>query len=239
MFYAISSGFLVGLLGSFHCIGMCGPIALALPVHKHNTLKKVWYILMYNFGRIFTYSVLGFLFGLLGKGLFIGKYQQYFSIAIGVLMLLALVVPTLFKKADNKYIAQFSAFVRKQLSNLFKKEKSGSVYLTIGIFNGLLPCGLVYFAIASAVGMGNLENTVGFMFMFGLATIPMMFAIAFLGNFISQKFRQTIQRLIPFFIAIMAVLMVLRGLNLGIPYLSPKIEHTEHGTEQSCCHPEE
>jgi len=238
MFFSLTSGFLFGLMGSFHCVGMCGPIALSLPVHRFPVLKKILYILLYNLGRVLTYSSLGLLFGLIGKGFFIGRYQQVFSVVVGVLMLVAVAVPKLFEKANNRYIDRFNIWIRDKLSMLFKRKKNWSVYFLIGIFNGLLPCGLVYFAIASAVTMNNLQNTVAFMFMFGVATIPMMFAIAFLGNFVSIKFRQTINKLMPFFVAIMAVLFILRGLNLGIPYLSPKIEHTEYGTEQSCCHKE-
>lgn len=240
MIFALTSGFLIGIMGSFHCMGMCGPIALALPIHHFNNYKKILYILVYNFGRVLTYAFLGALFGLIGKSLFIGKYQQIFSITIGVLILLGVLVPKIFEKLNIKQLSTYSTYIRKRLSALFKQEKSASVFFLIGIFNGLLPCGLVYFALASALISGGLWNSVGFMFMFGVATIPMMFAIAFFGNFISQKIRLQINKLVPYFIGIMAILLILRGLNLGIPYISPTLEQTETGTDAACCHqPEE
>lgn len=83
----------LGFLGSFHCIGMCGPIALALPLDRVSMFKKVAGGITYNLGRVFTYGILGLLFGLLGKGFVIGGYQQVLSIALGVIILLGLFLP--------------------------------------------------------------------------------------------------------------------------------------------------
>ncbi len=81
------SAFIFGLLGSFHCVGMCGPIAFLLPVDRSNNLKKLSQIFIYHFGRIFSYAVIGFSFGLVGKSLSIFGLQQELSIGIGILML--------------------------------------------------------------------------------------------------------------------------------------------------------
>ncbi len=239
MFYAISSGFLVGLLGSFHCIGMCGPIALALPIHQQNTVQKILSLLTYNLGRIITYSFLGLIFGLIGKTLFIGKYQQVFSIVIGSIILLILLIPFIGKKLNQGTIlSKYHRMIQQQLSSLFKKEKNIFNLFIIGIFNGLLPCGLVYMAIAGSLSTGNINHAILFMLSFGLGTVPIMFSVAFFGNYISQSIRKKINKAVPFVIGCMAVLLIVRGMNLGIPYISPKIEQTVNGTTTTCCHKE-
>lgn len=239
MFYAISSGFLVGLLGSFHCIGMCGPIALALPIHQQNTVQKILSLLTYNLGRIITYSFLGLIFGLIGKTLFIGKYQQVFSIVIGSIILLFLLIPFIGKKLNQGTIlSKYHRMIQQQLSSLFKKEKNILNLFIIGIFNGLLPCGLVYMAIAGSLSTGNINHAILFMLSFGLGTVPIMFSVAFFGNYISQSIRKKINKAVPFVIGCMAVLLILRGMNLGIPYISPKFEQTVNGTTTTCCHKE-
>jgi hypothetical protein len=239
MFYAISSGFLVGLLGSFHCIGMCGPIALALPIHQQNTVQKILSLLTYNLGRIITYSFLGLIFGLIGKTLFIGKYQQVFSIVIGSIILLFLLIPFIGKKLNQGTIlSKYHRMIQQQLSSLFKKEKNILNLFIIGIFNGLLPCGLVYMAIAGSLSTGNINHAILFMLSFGLGTVPIMFSVAFFGNYISQSIRKKINKAVPFVIGCMAVLLIVRGMNLGIPYISPKFEQTVNGTTTTCCHKE-
>lgn len=239
MFYAISSGFLVGLLGSFHCIGMCGPIALALPIHQQNTVQKILSLLTYNLGRIITYSFLGLIFGLIGKTLFIGKYQQVFSIVIGSIILLILLIPFIGKKLNQGTIlSKYHRMIQQQLSSLFKKEKNILNLFIIGIFNGLLPCGLVYMAIAGSLSTGNINHAILFMLSFGLGTVPIMFSVAFFGNYISQSIRKKINKAVPFVIGCMAVLLIVRGMNLGIPYISPKFEQTVNGTTTTCCHKE-
>lgn len=239
MFYAISSGFLVGLLGSFHCIGMCGPIALALPIHQQNTVQKILSLLTYNLGRIITYSFLGLIFGLIGKTLFIGKYQQVFSIVIGLIILLILLIPFIGKKLNQGTIlSKYHRMIQQQLSSLFKKEKNILNLFIIGIFNGLLPCGLVYMAIAGSLSTGNINHAILFMLSFGLGTVPIMFSVAFFGNYISQSIRKKINKAVPFVIGCMAVLLIVRGMNLGIPYISPKFEQTVNGTTTTCCHKE-
>lgn len=234
MIFALTSGFIIGLMGSFHCLGMCGPLALALPVHHLKQQQQIVYTLVYNFGRVTSYVTLGLVFGFIGKSLFIGQYQQAFSITIGVLILLGVFVPKLFKLLKLSWLNNYHQFIRSQLSSLFKQQKSVSVYFLIGIFNGLLPCGLVYFALASALITGSVWHSVAFMFMFGIATIPMMFSIAFFGKYISQKFRTKVQKLIPYFIAVMAVLLVLRGLNLNIPYISPALPQSTTDSVEMC-----
>lgn len=225
----------LGLLGSFHCIGMCGPIALALPVHQYSPLKKYLGIFLYNLGRVVTYTFLGVVFGLLGQSFFLGGFQQMLSIVIGVLLLLSVILTNV--KALNTakglgFIYSFINSVKLQLGNLFNKKGLHFLFL-IGLLNGLLPCGLVYLGIAGAIATGHYIKGAEFMFYFGIGTVPVMYAVAFLGQFITVKYRNHIRQSMPYVVSVMAVLLIVRGLNLGIPYLSPQFEKETH--KVSCC----
>lgn len=224
----------LGLLGSFHCIGMCGPIALALPVHQHSPLKKHVGIFLYNLGRVITYTFLGLVFGLLGQSFFLGGFQQALSIVIGVLLLLSVILTNTkwFSSNNFGFIYSFINSVKMQLGNLFNKKGLHFLFF-IGLINGLLPCGLVYLGIAGAIATGHFIHGAQFMFYFGVGTIPIMYAVAFLGQFITLKYRNHIRHAMPIVVSIMAVMLIIRGLNLGIPYLSPEFE--KENNKISCC----
>lgn len=216
------SALILGLLGSFHCIGMCGPIAFMLPVDRQNSFKKVFQVSIYHFGRLLTYSLIGLVFGLVGKSLYLFGIQQQLSIVIGVLMIIVVLIPY---KTFNKY--NFSKplykFITKIKSALGKelKKKSPDTFLTIGFLNGFLPCGLVYMAVFAAIATGDALMGALYMFVFGLGTIPLMTVAIYFSRFLSGVVRQKIQKAIPVFVIIIGLLFVLRGLGLGIPYISP------------------
>ena len=218
----LASALILGLLGSFHCIGMCGPIAFVLPVDRQNSAKKVLQISLYHFGRLLTYSLMGLVFGLVGKSLYLFGVQQQLSIIVGLIMIIAVLIPY---KTFNKY--NFSKplyrFVSKIKTALGKelKNKSPDTFLTIGFLNGFLPCGLVYMAVFAAIASGSAIQGALFMFIFGLGTIPLMTTAIYFSRFLSGVVRNKIQKAIPVFVVIIGLLFVLRGLGLGIPYISP------------------
>lgn len=226
----------LGFLGSLHCIGMCGPIALALPVNTQTLLGRIWGILAYNKGRIITYGLLGGLFGLIGQSFFIGGYQQYLSIALGILLLTSVLMPehVAARFRITKMIYSVIGGIKSKLGALFQKKNLFALF-AIGILNGLLPCGLIYTAAAGAIATGNSLDGALFMMVFGLGTLPAMFAMSFFKTNIPMVWRKNLLKAVPVFIGIMAVLLILRGLNLGIPYISPKISATECHT-MTCCH---
>jgi sulfite exporter TauE/SafE len=230
----ILSAISLGLLGSFHCIGMCGPIALALPVHHFSSIKKYLGIFIYNLGRIFTYTFLGVLFGLIGQSFFLGGFQQILSITIGIVLLLSVVLSNTnrlnFKRFN--FIYSFINAFKMQLGNLFNKKGFHFLFF-IGLLNGLLPCGLVYLGIAGAIASGHYMKGAEFMFYFGIGTLPIMYAVAFFGQFIKVKYRNTIRHAMPYVVSIMALMLIIRGLNLGVPYLSPQFE--EEDNTITCC----
>jgi sulfite exporter TauE/SafE len=215
------SAILFGLLGSFHCIGMCGPIAFMLPVDRDKPVKKFFQILSYHFGRLLTYSLIGLLFGFLGKGFYFFGFQQQLSIIVGVSMILVVLFPKIFQKLSfSKNISKVIFKIKNSLGQELKK-KGNDTFFTIGFLNGFLPCGLVYMAIFGALATSNAFSGALYMFLFGLGTIPLMTAVVYLGSFAKGNFRKNIQKAIPIMVIFIGILFILRGLGLGIPYVSP------------------
>jgi len=215
------SAIIFGLLGSFHCVGMCGPIAFMLPIDRTNKVKGFFQILSYHLGRLFTYSLIGLLFGLLGKSFYLFGFQQQISIVVGVLMILFILFPKIFKKVNiSKTISNVIFKVKNTLGKELKNKRNDT-FFTIGFLNGFLPCGLVYMAIFGALATTNAFSGSFYMFLFGLGTIPLMTSVVYLGNFTKGTFRKKIQQAIPVFVVCIGVLFILRGLGLGIPYISP------------------
>lgn len=224
----------IGLAGSFHCIGMCGPIAFALPVDRTSWFSKIKGILAYNFGRVFTYAIIGAVFGALGQGIAIAGFQRWLSIILGAVLLLSVFLPQSIKSKLNSGVFSigFLGFIRNQIGLLFKQKSIFSIF-SIGFLNGFLPCGLVYIAVAGAIAIADLTGGAMYMMFFGLGTLPIMAVAVLIGSSISLNIRNKIRKAIPVFIAVIGVLFILRGLNLGIPYISP--QYSEDCKTATCC----
>ena len=227
--------FTIGIVGSFHCVGMCGPLALSLPLRNNSFIAKLSGAFIYNAGRIVTYSVFGLIFGLIGQTAALFGFQQWLSIGTGVLILLFIIIPKKYKMqgVTSNYTTRFFTKLRMELGRLFTQKNHSSLFV-IGLLNGLLPCGLVYMAVAGAIAAGDVGKSVLFMAAFGLGTLPIMWSIAFFGNYVGQPLRQKIRRVYPYMMAMMACLLILRGMGLGIPYISPEM-NTEKAEVHSCC----
>jgi uncharacterized protein len=216
------SAFIFGLISSLHCIGMCGPIAMMLPVDRSNPAKKVVQIMLYQIGRLSAYATLGLVFGILGRGFFMAGIQQQLSIAVGILMIVIAIVPEkVFMKYNfSKSVYRAISKVKSSLGNQFKR-KSPDALFTIGLLNGFLPCGLVYAALFGAIAMQNVTLSVTYMLLYGLGTIPMMSAVVYVSNILSFPMRSKMQKIIPIVTVFIGILFIIRGLGLDIPYLSP------------------
>lgn len=213
---------LFGLIGGFHCIGMCGPIAFMLPIDRNQKVRGIWQTTLYHGGRIFSYSMIGFLFGLLGKGFYFFGLQQQISIAVGLVMILSIVAPKLFAKFSiSRPIYRFTSSIKNRLGQSLKRKES-TTFFTIGFLNGLLPCGLVYMAMIASLTSTTILEGVLYMALFGLGTVPLMSAVVLLGNVSNYINRQKIQKVIPYVVVVIGFAFVLRGLGLGIPFLSPE-----------------
>jgi len=237
----IWGGFLIGFLGSFHCVGMCGPIALALPIGKASNLQLIVSRILYNLGRIVTYTFFGAIFGLFGKGIALAGLQRYASIVLGLSILFYYLMPSKYKGkfSVTKPYQLISRFVKKSFSKLTKTGSAHSLFL-FGIINGFLPCGFVYVALAGAITTGDFISGAAFMALFGLGTAPIMFATSLIGKFVTVGIRARINKLIPIFAILLAIIFILRGLSLGIPFLSPpekklNIPATVETSTGNCC----
>lgn len=233
----ILASFFIGLFGSAHCIGMCGPIAIALPVPNSNNISFVAGRLLYNIGRVATYSFLGAVFGLLGSRLVISGFQQSVSIVLGIAIVIAVLIPPNYKAkiTQHQLVQKVTLPLKSGISDLFKRGTFSALFL-IGILNGFLPCGLVYVALAGAIASGNAISGSAVMTLFGLGTVPTMFAATVFGKFININIRRKISKAVPVFALVLGLLFILRGMSLGIPYISPKISAQVVGESNLDCH---
>lgn len=232
----IYTALLFGLFGSFHCIGMCGPIAFMLPIDRANKTNGILQTAIYHSGRIFSYALIGALFGLLGKGFYFFGLQQQISIVVGLVMILTVLTPRLFSKFSiTKPIFRFTNTIKNRLGKSLK-SRDNSTFLTIGFLNGLLPCGLVYMAMIASLTSTIIFDGVLYMAIFGLGTVPLMTAVVLLGNLTNYVNRQKIQKLIPYVVVIIGFVFVLRGLGLGIPYISPEPVLLDATHQVQSCH---
>ena len=221
----IFSALALGFASGFHCIGMCGPIALSLGLTKKQAANYYLQNLTYQFGRIVTYSLLGALLGILGQGFEMAGFQKYLTIVAGIL----LIIMALFSFGGTDFaskipfLSQFLFKVKMNLGKFMQKADYKSRFST-GILNGFLPCGMVYMALTASLAAGGILQGATFMALFGLGTLPFMFFVVLLGNLMTTAFRIKILKFVPVMMLVLGGLFILRGLELGIPYISPKEE---------------
>jgi sulfite exporter TauE/SafE len=214
----IWSAFIVGLFGSLHCVGMCGPIALALPFRSTNQWQTIGNILLYNSGRVLTYATLGIAIGFLGQTIAMAGMQIYVSIALGALLIIAAIfsinLESKFLKIGPVY--RLNNWVKKRMAILLQQNKLQTLF-GLGMLNGLLPCGLVYLAIVGAVGVGSALHGAAYMALFGAGTVPLLLLTAVFGQFIPLQWRGKIKKLMPVFLVLFALLFLYRGLQFEMP----------------------
>jgi hypothetical protein len=225
----LETAFILGLVGSVHCAGMCGPLALALPVPPGSRGHFVLGRVVYHAGRVVTYCWLGLVFGLVGRTLLLAGFQRWVSILLGVALLVGLL--------GSRYLARalpmtrWVAHLQGSMGGWLRQRTLLSLGV-LGLLTGLLPCGLVYVACVGATATGSLIAGMQYMAVFGLGTIPLMLAISLSGKLVRPSWRAALVRLVPLSVFLLACLLILRGMSLGIPYVSPDLS----GAAGSCCH---
>ncbi len=222
MSYSIFAGLIVGLAGSLHCVGMCGPLLLALPFENHNKWIGAFF---YHLGRIICYGLLGGFLAMLGVTLRYSGVHEFISIALGIFMIISLMFfyfnISIFKISfSNTWVIQK---MKKYWSNFFQ-TKSLVTLTIIGFLNGLLPCGFVYVALGFSLLFNNPVDSFLYMFFFGIGTVPLLLGVNLFRNLLLNRWRQKIQILFPISIFLIGTLLIIRGLALNIPYLSPVLE---------------
>lgn len=208
------TGFTLGLLGSFHCIGMCGPIALSIPGQTRSPFAMFLRGLLYNTGRILTYSCIGFVFGVLGMGATIAGYQNVLSIVLGSLIIIFALFPhiKLPGKAKDLY-SGFTSQISKHISTLYKSNSRFSSFF-IGLLNGFLPCGFVVTALAAALITSTTFHSAIYMALFGLGTLPVMLMMNMAPGYISPKTRSKLRPFSAYFAIIIGLLLIWRGYSM-------------------------
>ena len=209
----------IAFVGSFgHCIGMCGGIVVAYSSiklgHTPSKLYQSMAHLLYSLGRVTTYTTLGGVFG------YLGGVVTFNNLANGVMLLVAGVVMilaglSLLGKIKFLTIIEHSFSSSNFYKTSFKKvlnSKSLFSFYILGMLNGLLPCGFVYFfAIAAASTASALDGAV-VMFVFGLSTIPAMFGLGFLTSMVSAShFRNTMMALSSIAVILYGVFTLYNG----------------------------
>jgi len=220
----------LGLLGSLHCAAMCGPLLLALPVPMGGAGRFIAGRVLYQVGRITTYCLLGAMAGLIGKSIFLTGLQRWLSILLGIAILVGFLLSK--KIAVSAPVVRLVMRLKSAMSAQLRQRTFRSLAL-LGMLNGLLPCGLVYVAMAGAVSNGGLLKGILYMACFGLGTLPTMLGIGLSGKILPISFRMKLRNAIPVGVCVLAALLILRGMALGIPYVSPAMVD---GEPAGCCH---
>jgi uncharacterized protein len=215
---------LVGLGGSLHCVGMCGPLALALSPGSASKTHFVFGRLLYNAGRVVTYAILGGVFGLLGGVIQVAGWQQSLSVGVGVVIIASTLLSLVHRRLPLASLpARAVSGIKSALGRLLRLESAPGLLL-VGILNGLLPCGLVYLALAGSLTAGGPVQGMIYMVLFGIGTIPLMLATSLMGRLLLRPQLQVIaRRAVPLGMLLLGAWFILRGLGLGIPYLSPML----------------
>ncbi len=233
LIFSIITGLSIGFLGSFHCIGMCGPIALTLPVHHFTNRQKYLSIFLYNIGRALTYAGLGLIFGFLGNQFRFWGLQQAVSIGAGI-FLLVFIFSSLSVSSRIPLVQKFNNRVQTGLGKLLAAVNSPASLFSVGLLNGLLPCGLVYVGITASLATMNAGYGALLMFTFGIGTIPVMAGLMLFGHLVSFRIRQRLNKAVPYVVGLMAIILIIRGMNLGVPFLSPKM--AKESAKIETCH---
>ena len=224
------TAFVLGLGGSLHCIGMCGPLVMSIPFEY--VRYRRWSLLLFLFAKAIGYGLIGLLFGSFGQLISIFNWQQTLSIVAGIFLLLITMLPYLKQQLTNNFGFHFI----HQVLQKFQHKQNLLFFFLLGLSNSLLPCGLLYTALAGATI--TLSATQGFLFMlmFGIGTMPMMLAMIVFKTKMNIRLRSKLKNTSYYFSMIMAVLLIVRGMNLGIPYLSPEVKLTpQKQAVVKCC----
>jgi sulfite exporter TauE/SafE len=247
MWPLFTTAIFLGLVSSFHCVGMCGPLALSLPLSSLPAVARFKSLLAYHGGRLSVYGTLGAIFGVLGRHIYLAGLQQVFSIVLGVVILVLAVLSGWSSRTGRRLVARrtdirprgalaWISKVRQPLPQLIFRlwqSKGRYRYFVLGMANGLLPCGMVYLAIAGALSLSRIWESVVFMIVFGAGTLPALLLISSSSRLAGARTRAFMRSVLPGLVALMGALLILRGLGLGIPFLSPVLAHG-HGAAVSC-----
>ena len=237
--------FILGVISNLHCLGMCGPIALAIPLNRSSKSGMFLGILQYHIGRVLVYGILGYLVGYIGMGIKLFGVLQAISIIAGIGIIIYawrkhlsfIKIPLNVPLSLSKGHFVTMSLLSQSMGKIMHSESPLKLFL-LGALNGLLPCGMVYTALITAVVLGTPLLSATSMLAFGLGTLPGLVAFSLFAQQLGNPMRSKINRYLPYLITVVGLLIVLRGMNLNIPYISPKVSFSEEKKEvvMDCCH---
>ena len=218
MDFFLYTALILGLSGSLHCVGMCGPIALALPLSTRERMSVWGQAAIYHSGRILTYGLMGLLFGMLGRGIALAGWQKSISIGLGIMILAGVFFSWSIEHQVVKIpgLNRFLQTIKKQLGKNLRINTPSATF-RVGMLNGLLPCGLVYVALFGAISTGDLLAGGLYMLVFGLGTTPLIFSLMIAGKRLPLSWKGVLAKLSPVLLTIVALLLIYRGVHLQIP----------------------
>ncbi len=208
-----------GLLGSAHCIGMCGPLALALGASENRPLPNLKRQLIYSVGRIFTYTFLGVAAGFSGLWLTRGsstpiQIQAWLGIIAGLTLLIVGLTTTgvlpRWKAISGPTGGTGGCLAGSWMAGFFNAPGWTNVFLA-GIFTGFIPCGLVYAFLAKAVATHSILLGGATMLCFGFGTIPLMVLTGCGGNLLSMKMRTKALKVAAWCVVVAGCMTIARG----------------------------
>ncbi len=218
------AGFLFGFSSSLHCIGMCGPLTLMIPANGDKRINRIFSFILYHSGRIFVYMLLGTIFSLAGRMIYISGLQQYVSITAGtVLLIIAIGIIFNLQQLQMSLPVFLTGKIRWLIIRIVNSPIRLQTHFLLGAANGILPCGMVYIALVTVLSFSNLLTGIGFMAAFGSGTLPALFLFSIGANMLGTNLKIHLRKLSPFVLAFSGLLLLLRGLNLAIPFLSPQL----------------
>lgn len=212
--------FLAGILGSFHCIGMCSGFPILVSnVTKTSRFEHLLRQLIYNFGRIFTYFFLGVLVGFLG--FMINKMEPVLNIQIVISIIIGLVIIfvglQIMGLFSERQIPGFTPIyqILKRMMSSFIRQRGRLAPFLLGLLNGFLPCPLIYGFLLVSLSRGTPQEGALLMLSLGLGTIPAMFLVATVYQRVSPFMKMNLSRLIP------GALMIIFGIITVVRALLP------------------
>lgn len=208
-----------GLLGSSHCIGMCGGFALTIGVGAPHWGAMLSRQLLYSAGRLFTYAALGGMLGFAGSRLMsefapLVRIQAWLSIAAGSLLIVQGMLATGLVRWPSKSTA-LAICPMSDVLRAFLHSPRGANFFLAGVATGFLPCGLVYTYLALAMATGALAHGMLIMAAFGLGTVPLMVATGLGGGLVTLKRRQLLLRCAAWCVLATGVITLARGVSFA------------------------
>ncbi len=210
------TGLTLGVIGSLHCMGMCGPLAMALPYRTSAPVPRVARASLYSLGRTLTYILLGVLLATLGEVATMAGVQRILSVALGSLLIFLIVFPRYYRQlSDNLERTTFYSRIKTGIRSQFQR-RSFLAFFTTGMLNGLLPCTMVYLAAFAAINTGSWQSGSLLMLGFGLGTSPALIAMAAAPS-LSLFGRINWRRVVPVVAVLAGTLMIVRGVATELP----------------------